>query len=89
MAELNVVVVGVGSWGTNHARVFNELQESNLIGVYDLDQTKAKNLAKRFNVKSFPNLEEIFNSEEVDAITVASPTSTHGEISLKAIENIL
>lgn len=87
MAELNVVVIGVGSWGKNHARVFNELEESNLVGVYDLDQSKAKLLAKQFNVKAFPSIDEILNSEEVDAVTVASPTSTHGEISLKAIEH--
>lgn len=87
MAELNVVVIGVGSWGKNHARVFNELEESNLVGVYDLDQSKAKLLAKQFNVKAFPSIDEILNSEDVDAVTVASPTSTHGEISLKAIEH--
>ena len=87
MKKLNVVVIGTGSWGKNHARVFNELESSNLTGVYDLDVFRAESLAKQYNTKFFSTLEEIFQSEEVDAVTIASPTSTHAEIALKAIEN--
>ncbi|MHA2358151.1 MAG: Gfo/Idh/MocA family protein [Candidatus Heimdallarchaeaceae archaeon] len=87
MEKLNVAVIGVGSWGKNHARVFSELAESNLVGVFDPDTIKADNTAKRFNIKSFPSIDELLKSEEIDAVTIASPTSTHAEISLKAIEN--
>jgi len=87
METLNVAVIGVGSWGKNHARVLSELKESNLVGVFDPDINNANDVAKRFNVKAFSSLDELLKSEDIDAVTIASPTSTHAEISLKAIEN--
>lgn len=87
MDTLNVAVIGVGSWGKNHARVFKELELTNLVGVYDLDAKRAQNLAKEHNTTFYSNLEDMMKSEEVDAISIASPTSTHAEIALMAIEN--
>ncbi len=87
MDTLNVAVVGVGSWGKNHARVFKELELTNLVGIFDLDSKRAQNLAKEHNAKFYSNLEDMLKAEEIDAISIASPTSTHAEIALMAIEN--
>ena len=72
MDTLNVAVIGVGSWGKNHARVFNELELTNLVGVYDLDAKRAQNLAKEHNTTFYSNLEDMMKSEEIDAISIAS-----------------
>ena len=41
-----VGVIGVGSMGGNHARIYNELAD--LVAVCDFDANKAKEVAKRF-----------------------------------------
>lgn len=87
MDKLNIVVVGVGSWGNNHARVFSELEKTNLVGLFDLDKKRAKELATKYNTKVFSSLEEIYRGDNVDAITIATPTSTHTTIAKNAIEN--
>jgi UDP-N-acetylglucosamine 3-dehydrogenase len=87
MDTLNLAVVGVGSWGKNHARVFKELELTNLVGIYDVDSNRSKELAKQHGAEFFTDLEEMLKSEDIDAISIASPTSTHAAIALMAIEN--
>ncbi|MHA1344837.1 MAG: Gfo/Idh/MocA family protein [Candidatus Heimdallarchaeaceae archaeon] len=86
MKELNIAVIGVGSWGKNHARVFKEIEKTNLVGIYDIQLEKAKELASIHRARAFSDLDELLSLEELDAVSIASPTSTHGEIALKAIE---
>lgn len=87
MKKLNIAVIGVGSWGKNHARVFKELEKTNLIGIYDVQLEKAKEQATLHRARAFSDLDELLSLEEIDAVSIASPTSTHGEIALKAIEH--
>ncbi|MCG3224510.1 MAG: Gfo/Idh/MocA family oxidoreductase, partial [Candidatus Heimdallarchaeota archaeon] len=87
MKKLNIAVIGVGSWGKNHARVFKEMEKTNLIGTYDIQLEKAKELATMHRARAFSNLDELLSLEEIDAVSIASPTSTHGEIAIKAIEH--
>ena len=86
MSKLNIAVIGVGSWGKNHARVFKEMETANLVGIYDLQIDKAKELAQLHRARAFSDLDELLSIEEIDAVSIASPTSTHAEIALKAIE---
>ncbi|OLS33050.1 MAG: Inositol 2-dehydrogenase [Candidatus Heimdallarchaeota archaeon AB_125] len=87
MKKLNVGVIGTGSWGKNHARVFTEMSNTTLAGVFDLDQKRANEITKLYNTKLYSSIEEMLKDEEVHAITIASPTSTHAKIAKQAIEN--
>ena len=49
MKNIRTGVIGAGSMGQNHARVYSEI--SNLVGVADLDETQGKDVANRFGVK--------------------------------------
>ena len=51
--KIKTGVIGVGSMGQNHARVYNEI--SNLIGVSDLDEKQGKLVSERLGVKYFKN----------------------------------
>jgi len=41
--KVKVGVVGVGSLGQHHARVYAELDEAELVGIYDLNEKQARN----------------------------------------------
>lgn len=86
MKKTNVAVVGVGSWGKNHARVFHELENVNLVGIFDVNQDHAKQIAKKHNCKTFDSVSEIAKDESVQVVTIATPTSTHAKIALELIE---
>ena len=88
MQKLKVGVIGIGSMGENHVRSYAALNHvCELIGVYDKDQQRAKDLAESYGVKSFSSLNKLM--KEVDAVNIATPTSTHYDIAMKAIKNDL
>src|SRR3954463_10388209 len=73
-----VGVVGVGHIGKNHARLYAELSSEQFTAIYDTDRSVAEARAAEFGVKAVASLEEF--AEEVDAASIATPTSTHFEI---------
>ena len=75
--EIRTGVIGVGSMGQNHARVYNEI--SNLVGISDPDENQGKMISDRFGIKYFKNVEDLLR--EVDAVSIAAPTIYHEQIS--------
>lgn len=69
-----VGVVGVGSMGRNHARVYHELPEAHLVGVVDQDPERASEVADLYGADVMEQ-EPLF--EEVDAVSIAVPTQHH------------
>ena len=85
MDKVKVGVIGVGSMGKNHVRSYAALKHvCELVGIYDIDQEQSKEMAKSYGVKSFSSIKELL--EEVDAVNIATPTTTHYDIALQAIK---
>lgn len=79
---LKVGVLGVGSMGQNHARLYADVAE--LVGVFDVDKSTAKRVAERFRTNAFDSLDEFL--AEVEAISICTPTVLHHDLANKAIE---
>jgi UDP-N-acetylglucosamine 3-dehydrogenase len=77
---VKVAVVGVGNMGKNHARVYSEIKNVELVAVTDIDAKAAKEIAERFNVKWYSSHLELLENEEIDAVSVATPTLTHYDV---------
>lgn len=82
--KVRVGVVGVGHLGSLHAKMFSEIQEVEFLGVYDILQEKGRAVANEFGVKAYQTYDRLL--EDVEAISVATPTSTHFEVAAKALE---
>ena len=81
----NVAVVGTGYWGRNLVRNFNEL--GGLIGIYDEDESTLGELCKTYpSLKTWPSTEAAFDDPEVDAIAIATPAVTHGDLAKRALK---
>ncbi|HEY2496049.1 MAG TPA: Gfo/Idh/MocA family oxidoreductase [Candidatus Angelobacter sp.] len=78
-SPIRVAVVGVGSFGRNHARVYHELQKQGagieLVAVVDSDTAQAQAVASQFGCLAFASVEELFG--RVEAASVAVPTIHH------------
>jgi UDP-N-acetylglucosamine 3-dehydrogenase len=72
MKELGVAVIGTGFWGKNHARVYKELDCTNLIGICDVNQERANLIAKQFGVKPFIDSKEMLKEKEIKAVSVCT-----------------
>jgi len=82
---IKVGVIGTGSMGKNHARVCAELQDVNLVGIADKNKETLENIAERFNVSAFTDYKELL--PKVDALIIATPTVTHFDIAMDAINS--
>ena len=78
-------VIGVGSMGGNHARVYKEMAD--LVAVCDFDEKKAKEVANRFGCDAYSDVDEFLKKAKLDAVTVATPTVYHKEPVVKAFES--
>ncbi|RQG96173.1 Gfo/Idh/MocA family protein [Natrarchaeobius oligotrophus] len=74
--HIDVGVVGVGSMGRHHARVYDELPEANLVGVSDVDEIRAAEVAAKHDVRAMGQAELL---RSVDAVSVVVPTQYHYE----------
>lgn len=82
---IKVGVVGLGFMGSAHARIYNQLDECKLVAICDSNREK-KNLAKTYNCKFFDDPKEFFR-ENLDAVSICTPTSTHKEAVEDALES--
>lgn len=76
--KLKVGVVGVGSLGQHHARIYSKLETAQLIGIYDVDHKRAAQIAAMYGTKPCENIGELASS--IEAASVAVPTDQHFEI---------
>ena len=83
---LNAVVIGTGLWGKNHARVYASLNNVNLYGVVDQDETRAKEIGKFYQTTYYTNVDEILQNPEIDIISICTPTETHADIATMALK---
>lgn len=81
--KLKVGVVGVGSLGQWHARVYSELETAELAGVYDTDEKRAREIAKRYRTRAFESLESL--AENIAAASVVVPTASHARVANELI----
>ncbi len=68
--------VGVGRMGRHHARVYAEMEGVELVGVVDADEKTARDIAEKHNTRAFASERELL-AAGVDAVSIASPTTTH------------
>lgn len=84
---IKTAVIGVGSIGQHHARIYSQLEGSELVGVADSDLDIAKNIAKRYDVPAYEKYQELLEKEQPEAVTVAVPTIKHERVVLDVLDS--
>jgi len=85
MEKLLVGVIGVGHLGKFHAKMFKQIENCELIGVFDSNYEQAKLVADEFGTTAFLNIDELLS--KVKAVSIAATTSAHYEVAKKCFEN--
>jgi predicted dehydrogenase len=84
MDEITVGVAGLGYWGPNLARNFDEL--ARLTWLCDLDRELLDRQASRFpQARATSNLDEMLADPELQAVAIATPVPTHAALAAKAL----
>jgi predicted dehydrogenase len=82
--RIAVGVIGVGEYGSNHARQLKELESAELVGVHDLDGERARAIATELGVRAFASLDELLGA--VQAVSIVIPTARHAEAAARALD---
>lgn len=80
---LRVGVIGVGYLGAFHAQKYSKLEGVILVGVSDINDARALEIASKYSIKNFSNYKDLLL--EVDAVSIATPSVTHFEIAKNVI----
>jgi UDP-N-acetylglucosamine 3-dehydrogenase len=83
---IRTAVIGVGSMGKNHARVYTELPDVELVAVADADGEIAGAVGKRLGVKAYQDYQEMLSTEHPEAVSIAVPTALHMEVAMAAMQ---
>lgn len=86
MKRLAVGVIGTGFWGENQVRVFRQSRIADLVAICDADKNRAKEIGTKYGVPWFSDLTKFLRVENLQAVTVCTPTQTHLRVGLQAIE---
>jgi predicted dehydrogenase len=85
MTRSSIGLVGLGYWGPNLARNFDELAE--LTWLCDLDPDLRERFVPRYpHAHVTENLDELLDDPELEAVVIATPAVTHYELAKRALE---
>src|SRR4051812_31989297 len=84
---LRIGVIGVGYWGPNLVRCFEESPECEVAYICDRDAKKLQQICKRFpDVIGTGDDAELLVRDRIDAVVIATPTRTHYKLAKRALE---
>ncbi len=84
---INVGVIGYGYWGPNLVRNFSESTETNVVSVSDLNPDRLALVQRRYPaIKTTTDHRDLWADNEIDAIVIATPVSSHFELAMGALQ---
>lgn len=86
MKKLGVAVIGTGFWGRNHARVFKELPDTELLAICDINAERARTVANQFGVKPYTNTGSMLKNKDIEAVSICTWSTSLAEEALKALK---
>jgi UDP-N-acetyl-2-amino-2-deoxyglucuronate dehydrogenase len=80
------VLVGAGVIGNQHSQVISQLTDRiELVAVVDVHPDRAEKVAAEHGAATFPSLTEALAAVEADAVSICTPTGTHGPLAIEAL----
>ena len=80
-SKVKVAVIGTGSLGKEHARIYAELAAAGQVefaGIFDTNADTARKIAAKHNTRIFTSVAEA--ASNADALNIVTPTVTHFEL---------
>ena len=81
---LKIGLVGAGHLGKIHLKLIQDLPIWTLKGFHDIDEKAIQSVIQKWDIPHYEDLDKLI--EEVDALSIVTPTLHHFEIAQKAIK---
>jgi UDP-N-acetylglucosamine 3-dehydrogenase len=83
---LKAAVIGVGTMGRNHARVYAQLEHATLVAAVDSNPKALEAIARTYKVQTYTDYERMLDEAEPDLVSVAVPTRFHREVATTVLK---
>jgi len=83
---IKIGIIGCGFMGKVHVSCYSALQNVRVVGVCDVQQDRAKEIANLSGARVFTDVNELINNKEIDAISIFLPTHLHKEFVIKSAQ---
>jgi len=84
---LHAAVIGTGNMGKNHARIYSELPDIELVAICDINEETGASLAKKYGCKFYNDYKELIKNEQIDIVSIAVPTTKHKDVAIEFLNN--
>ncbi len=86
--RINIGIIGCGEWGKNHIRIFSQVSGGRVVVCADRDPSR-QNLVKELypSLETVSDYRSLLKRTDVEAVVVATPTSTHFDIVKTCLEH--
>jgi predicted dehydrogenase len=84
---IRAAVIGVGSMGKNHARIYDQMEDVSLVAACDADAKLAAKAASRYRTRHYTDYRTMLVQEKPDLVSLAVPTKQHHSIALDIINH--
>jgi predicted dehydrogenase len=79
-----IAVIGVGSLGQHHARILSAMPDVDLVGVVDINEARAQEIAVKHGTTVVPDASSLIG--RVDGVSIATPTLSHVDVAMPFVE---
>jgi UDP-N-acetyl-2-amino-2-deoxyglucuronate dehydrogenase len=84
MNKIRAAVIGLGI-GRVHAEAYHALDEAELVAVCDLDDSRLRPVAERYECRAYNKVDDLLADAEVDLVSVATPHPSHADLAIRAM----
>ncbi len=85
--RLKVAVVGTGEWwGREHARLYSQRDDTELVAIVGRTPAKAERRAEEYHTTPYVDLERMLEERQPDLVSLCLPNEEHFETTMQTIE---
>jgi len=75
--SLRAGVIGVGMFGSLHARVYAQLEATELVAVADIQVERTQHFVSQYGARGYANYNELLEKEDLDIVSVCTSDELH------------
>ena len=85
--KINFGILGGGAIAAFHADAINELDDANLVGLFDPNPENSKAFSEKYGIKAYASYSGMLEDSGIDAVCICTPSSFHAEGAINALEH--
>lgn len=83
--NLKMAIVGAGTWGENHAKIYRAHPSVEVVAIADANLPRAESVAERQGIPcAYPDYRKMLDESNCDAVAIVTPDFAHADIAVYA-----